>query len=72
MVRESIDERFHHPFAEVIGGENSVLRAKLLGAMLLGISISQKTSQGFKVDETVRDALKGRIADIVALAIKPI
>lgn len=71
-VRDSINERFHSPFANVIGGDHAMVRAQLLGAMLLGISISQQTSGDFSDDPDVRARLRQRIADILALAIKPL
>ena len=70
-VRDSINERFHCPFAEVIGGDHAMVRAQLLGAMLLGISISQQTSGDFSNDPEVCAQLKQRIAQILALALKP-
>ena len=72
MVRDSINERFHGPFAEIIGGENAHIRAQLLGAMLLGVSISRQTSGNFSTDPDLLLTLKKRIADIVALAISPL
>ena len=72
MVRDSINERFHGPFAEIIGGENAHIRAQLLGAMLLGVSISRQTSGNFSTDPDLLRTLKKRIADIVALAISPL
>lgn len=72
LVRESIVNRFHAPFAEVIGGENSMIRSQLFGAMLLGLSISQQTSGDLDVTPEMHDKLKARLTDIISLAISPL
>lgn len=72
MVRNSITERFHGPFAEVIGGEHSLLRAQLFGAMLLGMSISQDISGDFAQTPEMREKVKARIADVIARMIAPL
>lgn len=72
MVRASIVERFHGPIAEVIGGEDAMVRSQLFGAMLLGLSISQQMSGEFTDDPVLLERLKARIAEIIALAISPL
>ena len=72
LVKASIVERFHGPMADVIGGENALVRAQLFGAMLLGISISRQMSGELSDDPALRARLKQRIAEIVAIAISPL
>ncbi|PKP82597.1 MAG: TetR/AcrR family transcriptional regulator [Alphaproteobacteria bacterium HGW-Alphaproteobacteria-18] len=72
MVRDSIMERFHGPFSEAIGGENAMERAKLFGAMLLGISISEQISGAIAETPEMREKLTVRIAEILAKVIEPL
>lgn len=72
IVRASIIDRFHGPFAEVIGGEHAMVRSQLFGAMLLGLSISQQTSGDFADSPEMREKLKVRLADIIRTAIAPL
>lgn len=72
MVRDSITDRFHGPFSEVIGGEHAMVRAQLFGALLLGISISQQISGDLAETPEIREKLKDRIADIIAKVISPL
>lgn len=71
IVRASIHERFHGPFAEVIGGEHAKERSQLFGAVLLGTSISQHISGDMTDDPEVREKLKKRLTEIIRLAISP-
>ena len=72
MVRNSINDRFHGPFSEVIGGEHALLRAQLFGAMLLGLSISQNISGDFAETPEMREKVRDRIAEIIARVIAPL
>lgn len=72
LVRSSIRERFHDPFAEIIGGDNAVLRAQLFAAMLLGISISRQTAERPELDNETFGKLKRRISELIARAIAPL
>ncbi len=72
LVRESIDDRFHGPFAEIIGGEDAKIRAQLFGAVLLGISISQQTSGDLALAPELHTKLKARLTEIIELAIAPL
>lgn len=72
IVRASIDDRFHGPFAEVIGGENAKERSQLFGSILLGMSISQHISGKLTDDPELREKLKRRFTEIIRLAVKPL
>ena len=72
LVRASIDERFEGPFAAIIGGDNAMVRSQLFGAMLLGITISQQINGDLTENAALRDQLKKRISEIIALAISPL
>lgn len=72
LVRASIDERFHRPFAEVIGGDLAMTRSQIFGALLMGVSISMRiTGQTFTNDEQHKK-VHARISRLVALAITPL
>lgn len=72
LVRASIHERFVGPFAEVIGGQNALIRSRLFGAILLGVSITQHLHGDEDVSDDQRDKLEKRLADLVAAAIAPL
>lgn len=72
LVRASIAERFHIPSAKLIGGENAVERAQLLGAMLMGISISTRVNGEDSMSGVCREKLKARISELVQRAIDPL
>lgn len=72
MVRNSIMERFHHPFSETIGGENAMERSKLFGAMLLGISISEQIGGDIAETPEMREKLTARLTDLLAKIIEPL
>ncbi|MBY9067189.1 TetR/AcrR family transcriptional regulator [Hyphomonas sp. WL0036] len=72
IVRASIDERFHDPFASVIGGESAKERSQLFGSILLGLSISQQISGDITDCPELREKLKRRLADIIRKAIAPL
>lgn len=71
LVQASILERFHGPFAELFGGECAMVRSRLFGAVMLGMSISRSISGDMTECAQVRDQLKRRVAEIIALAIAP-
>lgn len=72
IVRASIDDRFHGPFAEVIGGEHAKVRSQLFGSILLGLSISQKISGELSDSPEIREKLKKRLTEIIRMAIAPL
>lgn len=72
IVRASIDDRFHGPFAEVIGGEYAKERSQLFGSILLGMSISEHISGDLTESPEVREKLKQRLTEIIRLAIAPL
>ncbi|MFN3609677.1 MAG: TetR family transcriptional regulator [Hyphomonas sp.] len=72
IVRASIDERFHVPFAEVIGGDHAKERSQLFGSVLLGMSISQHISGDITECPEIREKLKQRLTEIIRMAIAPL
>lgn len=72
LVRASIAERFHTPSARLIGGENAVERAQLLGAILMGVSISARLNGDDSMSRIDREKLKARISELVQRAIDPL
>lgn len=72
MVRASIAERFHDPSAKLIGGENAQQRAQLLGAILMGVSISRHLNGDDNMTGPERAKLQARIAELVQRAIDPL
>jgi AcrR family transcriptional regulator len=72
LVRASIAERFHIPSARLIGGDNAIERAQLLGAMLMGISISTRVNGEDSMSGIDRAKLKARISELIQRAIDPL
>lgn len=72
LVRASIHERFHGPFAEVFGGDHTEERSQLFGSVLLGATISQHISGEMAKSPDVRGKLKKRFTEIIRLAIAPL
>jgi AcrR family transcriptional regulator len=72
LVRASIAERFHTPSAKLIGGENAQERAQLLGAILMGVSISTRVNGEDSMSRIDRAKLKARISELVQRAIDPL
>ncbi|MFN3312006.1 MAG: TetR/AcrR family transcriptional regulator [Hyphomonas sp.] len=72
LVQASIDERFHRPFAEVIGGDHAMTRSQIFGALLMGVSISMRITGQSYADEDERKRVHARISRLVELAILPL
>lgn len=72
MVQASIEDRFHGPFAEMIGGENSAARSQLFSSLLLGLTITQQINGDIAQTPELREKLKVRLAEMTRLAISPL
>jgi len=72
LVRASIADRFHNPTAKLIGGKNAVIRAQLLGAILMGVSVSTTINGRDALPAVDRKKLKARIIDLIQKAIDPL
>jgi AcrR family transcriptional regulator len=72
IVQRSVVDRFHRAIADLIGGENDMVRSQLFGAIMLGMSISRQISGIEGEEPEIRDKLKQRVAEIIALAIAPL
>lgn len=70
-VRDSIETRFHRPVAALIGGENSDLRARLFGSVLMGLAISRTIMGPYGIAEDEAGPLKERIRTILEDALAP-
>ncbi|MFN7055658.1 TetR family transcriptional regulator [Hyphomonas sp.] len=71
LVQASIHERFNGPFADIIGGENAMIRSQLFGALLMGISITRRISGNNVMSPGERACMHRRISELIATAIRP-
>ena len=62
LVRNSIAKRFHEPFAEWLGGPDAAVRARLIGGIILGMSVSRAMTDGYGLDDAGRARLRERLA----------
>ena len=70
-VRDSIETRFHKPVAGLLEGEQSDLRARLFGSVLMGLAISRTIMGPYGVPEAEAAKLKERISTILEDALAP-
>lgn len=69
MVRDSIEERFHAPIAELLGGDRPEARARLFGALMMGLAISGRMNNDFELDAEGRERLRRRLETIIQLSL---
>lgn len=65
LIRNSIATRFHEPFAQWLGGEDAQVRARLLGGILLGMSMSRAITPGYGLDDQNRARLRESLAGML-------
>ncbi len=65
MLREWGDASFHHPLRDVLAGDDADVRARLAGALMLGVSISRAIDPNFGLDEAQRQRFTERLADLL-------
>ena len=70
-VRDSIKTRYHKPVADLIGGDQSDLRARVFGSVLMGLAISRTILGPYGVPEDQAEPLKERIRTILEDALAP-
>lgn len=72
LVRQSIRERFHGPVAQIIGGENAELRARLFGSVLMGLAIARSLNGDYEADLATRERLTARLTELLQHALQPL
>ena len=71
LVRESIRDRFHDPVAELIGGPNAELRARLFGSLLMGLAVSRSLNGDYDADPAMRGRIREQLTKLLESALEP-
>jgi AcrR family transcriptional regulator len=69
VVRRSIRQRFHDPFAAWLGGEDAQVRVRLAGAMIMGLALSRALTGDYELDEAGRVVLARRVEAVMNAAV---
>jgi AcrR family transcriptional regulator len=59
------ETHFFEPMAAWIGGSDSEVLARLLGALMMGIGVSRAIDPSFSLSETKLDQLEARLRDMI-------
>jgi AcrR family transcriptional regulator len=70
-IRHSSRVNFHDPFAAFLGGPDAHVRARLAGAIMMGVAIARAMTEDHDLDAEGRENLCRRLADILQRAIEP-
>lgn len=70
LVQESIGRRFHNPFTEWLGGEDADIRARLIGGIMMGMSLSRTLTDGYGLSEEKKTRLCRRLAALIQEAVE--
>lgn len=62
IVQASAEANFFGPFAEWIGGADAKVRVRIVGALLMGLSISRELGASFGFDSKESERLRDRLA----------
>ena len=65
IVQRTGTERFFNPFAEWVGGEDAMLRARLAAATIMGMAISKEITGGLGMTREECERLETRMAAIL-------
>lgn len=62
IVQRTGTERFFNPFAEWVGGEDAMVRARLAAATIMGMAVSREITGGFGLTPAECERLEARMA----------
>lgn len=62
LVQRTGTERFFNPFAEWVGGEDAMVRARLAAATIMGMAVSREITGGFGLTPAECERLADRMA----------
>lgn len=65
LVQRTGSERFFDPFAEWVGGEDAMVRARLASATIMGMAVSREITGGFGLTAKECEAMCARMAKIL-------
>ncbi|WP_257819199.1 TetR/AcrR family transcriptional regulator [Phenylobacterium sp. J367] len=70
LVRRNTQERFYEPIEAWLGGPDAQIRARAVGAIIMGAALSRAIDNNGLEDEADRLGLAGRLAETLQLAIE--
>lgn len=70
LVHAAMKKRFDEPVAQLLEGDNTHLRSRLMGSVIIGLIISKIVSGPWDCDEDSQAAFNQRIEDILRLSIR--
>lgn len=62
VVQRSAEEKFHGPFADFVGGEDGVVRARLAAAIIMGMAVSRELNANDSLTPSQCDDLRNYLA----------
>ena len=65
IVQRTGTERFFNPFAEWVGGEDAMVRARLAASTIMGMAVSREITGGFGLTPEECERLEFRMAAIL-------
>lgn len=65
VVQRSSADRFFIPFAEWIGGEDAIVRARMVAGMMMGMSVSRDMGGGFGLSPEECERMCERVATTI-------
>ncbi|WP_282009713.1 TetR/AcrR family transcriptional regulator [Brevundimonas aveniformis] len=65
IVHQSAESRFMEPFAAWLGGDDALVRTRVLAGVIMGMSVSRELSSGFGPDDAGAMRLCDRLATIL-------
>lgn len=65
IVQRTGSERFFDPFAKWVGGEDSMVRARLAAATIMGMAVSREITGGFGLTPDECERMETRMAGIL-------
>jgi len=71
VVRRRLDHEFYSPFGEWIGGEDARIRARLAGALIMGVTLSRALTPEFGLSAAEKDAFISHLAALLQSCVAP-
>ena len=65
LVQRTGTERFFNPFAEWVGGEDAMVRARLAAATIMGMAVSREITGGYGLTPEECERMEDRMAVIL-------
>ncbi len=70
-IRQSVEDRFYGPLARWLGGAGADTRARLAGAIIMGVAVDRRIADDFGLSPKERRRFRARLARVLQAAIDP-